>query len=203
MTLRERWDAFSSRERYLVLAAVAIAVLVVVRSLPSGGEGDDSSAGIEDARWVKLQKTKNYRRIASRADAVADQADAIEKRMEGQKERLISGATPTQVGAELQGLLSGLAGEAGLNVLSSQVLREDEAEGFRRIGVRMTLSGPLGGVAKLLAGIEGGQYDLRVQTLDLTRKLNVRRPTGATAPPDDSPLTVSLEVLTFLREDIS
>ncbi len=201
MTLRERWDAFSARERYLVLGAVAIAIVVAIRYWPESEPGEGTTAGVEDARWVKLEKVKNYRRIASRADAVAAQAEAIDKRMQDQKDRLMSGATPTQVGAELQGILSNLASEADLNVLSSQVLREDEAEGFRRIGVRMTLSGPLAGVAKLLAGVEGGQYDLVVETLDLTRKITSRRTTADA--PDDSPLTVSIAVRTFLREDIS
>jgi hypothetical protein len=63
------------------------------------------------------------------------------------------------------------------------------------------LSGPLAGVAKLLAGVEGGQYDLVVETLDLTRKITSRRTTADA--PDDSPLTVSIAVRTFLREDIS
>ena len=202
MTLRERWDAFSPRERVMVAGGTAFVVLFLAYRGLSGGEDEEVSTGVADARWVVVQKIKNYRRIASRSEAVADQADAIDARAKAQTDRLMSGSTPTQVGAELQGLLSGLADEAGLNVLSSQVLREDEVEGFRRIGVRLTLSGPLEGVAKLIAGVEGGQYDLVIQTLDLTRKITARRPTG-TSTPDDSPLTVSMEVRTFLREDIS
>lgn len=202
MTLRERWDAFSQRERVMIAGGAAFVLLFLAYRGLTGGDDEETSAGVSDARWVKHEKIKNYRRIASRAEAVAKQADQIDARKIAQNKRLMSGATPTQVGAELQGLLSGLAEDGGLNVLSSQVLREDEVEGYRRIGVRLTLSGPLDGVAKLMAGIEGGQYDLVIQTLDITRKITSRRPSTSTAP-DDSPLTVSMEVRTFLPEGMS
>lgn len=201
MTLRERWEAFSPRERVGVGAALVLAVLVVFQYFPSGG--DDEFGGVEDTRWVKIQRIKNYRKIVSRSEAVGAQAETIGSRLEAQKKRLIAGTTPAQIGAELQGFVSGLASAAGLNVLSSQVLREDTAAGFARVGVRLTLSGELGGVSELLAGIEGGERDVVISNLEISRKLGSanRRPTAGPEP--QSPLTVRLEVRSFLPEALS
>jgi hypothetical protein len=200
VTLRERWDAFSSRERGFVVLALLLGVLVVARNLPSGDE--DEFAGSSDTRWVKVQRINNYRTIVSRGDAVAAQALSINARLQAQKARLIAGSTPAQIGAELQGFVSGLASEAGLNVLSSQVLKEDTAAGFPRVGVRLTLSGQLGGVSELLAGIEGGQHDVVISNVEISRKLgsSSRRPASTDT---QSPLTVRLEVRSFLPEGLS
>ncbi len=206
MTLGERWQAFSARERNGIL--VAAAMLAVTAAYYGYSAGVDMLPGASaptsgEENWVKLQKIENYRRIVSRDEAALAAADSVRKRYREQQGRLMSGATPTQVGAELQGYLSTLAGDAGLNVLSSQILREEEKDGYRRIGVRLTLSGALEGVTKLLAGVEGGQNDLLVTNLEINRKLGASRRTSASRAPATAaaPLTVSFEVKTFLRED--
>jgi hypothetical protein len=204
VTPLERWNVLSSRERALVGGALAIAAIVIVRyGMLSGG--DDQGAGEIDAPWVQVAKIENYRRVLARADAVEKQTAEIETRLKAQQDRLTGGATATQVAAELQGAVSSMAAEAGLNVLSSQILKEEEAEGAKRVGVRLTLSGELSGVAKLVASVEGGQKDLVVSHLEINRKLgSTRRPPVVTgAKPADAaaqpPLTVSIEVKTFMR----
>lgn len=205
MTLLERFQALSARERGLVAAALLIAMAVLFRY---GGSSDDEefAAGSVDATWVQVAKIENYRRILAHSRAIEKQSEEIQARLAAQQERLTSGATATQVAAELQGSLSSMASDAGLNVLSSQILKEEETDGFRRVGVRLTLSGELAGVAKLLSSIEGGQKDLMVAHLEVNRKLGVSRraPTprqAATGTPPPPPLTVSIEVKTFMRQD--
>ena len=209
MTLRERWTAFSARERYLIIGAIVAAIVVVVRYSPLSGLGG-LSAGGEDDRWVQVRKIENYNKILARSDAVDAQAAALRERLDRAQARLISGATPTQAGAELQGRLSSMAGEAGLNVLSSQILKDEEVQTFRRVGVRLTLSGELDGVARMLAAIENSDVDLAVTLLEINRKLGAaRRPTTpvpgthAPAPITQSPLTATMEVKTFMRQEAS
>ena len=201
MTLVERWTALSGRERALVAGALLIAVLVVLRYGGLGGEETGESSS--DAPWVQLAKIENYRNVLARSAAIDKQTAEIEARLKAQQERLTAGATATQVAAELQGAVSGMASEAGLNVLSSQILKEEEFEGSKRIGVRLTLSGELSGVAKLVAAVEGGQKDLVISHLEINRKLGAsRKPTTSKSQPDISqpPLTVSIEVKTFMRQ---
>ncbi len=208
MTVRERWEAFSARERALIVIAVLVAIVVVVRYLPIGGLSS-LSAGSEDERWLEARRVRNYQKILSRREAIERQAQQLESRYQADQRRLIAGATPTQVAAELQGTLSGMAGSAGLNVLSSQILREEEMGPFRRVGVRLTLSGTLEGVASLLTAIETGSYDLAVTFLEINRKLGAsRRPVPSRTPQrignrtinPAPPLTATLVVKTFLRE---
>ncbi|MBI5504810.1 MAG: hypothetical protein HY899_08395 [Deltaproteobacteria bacterium] len=199
----DRWKALSTRERLLLVSALAIAAMVIFRYGLLGGEDETESAGA-DAQWVQVAKIENYRRVLARSEATEQQSGEIQARFQADQDRLTGGATTTQVGAELQGLIGTFAADAGLNVLSSQILKEEEVDGFRRVGVRLTLSGSLEGVARLLSSIEGGEKDLVVAHLEVNRKLGtVRRPTTPHAVPDAAtppPLTVSLEVKTFMRQ---
>lgn len=204
MTLRERWAALSQREQYLIMGAVVVALIVIVRYAPVGdlsglslNSGDDS--------WVQLQKIKNYQKVVATGESIEGRTAKLRERYGAAQGRLIRGDTPTQVGAELQGRLSSMSGDAGLNVLSSQILREESYEGFRRVGVRLTLSGTLEGVTQLLSSIETGQSDLAVTLLEINRKLGAaRRPSSRanTSPAATSPLTATMEIKTFMRESL-
>jgi general secretion pathway protein M len=206
VTLRERWAAFSPRERSLMAGAAVVALVVLVRYSPLAGLADFSPGGGDDDRWVQVRKIENFHKILARREAVLADAMALRQRYDQAQQRLISGETPTQVGAELQGRLSSLATEAGLNVLSSQILKEEEVEGFRRVGVRLTLSGELSGVTRMLSSIEGGDVEVAVTLLEINRKLGAtRRPTTARTPTTiaQAPLTATLEVKTFMRQEVS
>jgi hypothetical protein len=187
------------------MAAAFVALAVVFRYTPLSSL-TDISFGSEDDRWVQLQKIKNYQKIVARADAAESRGKQLEARFAAAQGRLIAGQTPTQVGAELQGRLSSMSADAGLNVLSSQILREEAYEGFRRVGVRLTLSGTLDGVTELLSSIETGPSDLAVTLLEVNRKLGAsRRPStrsSSAAPAAPSPLTATMEVKTFMRESL-
>jgi hypothetical protein len=202
MTLRERWEGLSSRERLLVLGAGGLAVLVVAYygTLPGDEEFESGSV---DSPWVQVARIENYRRVLAHAGAIEKQTAEIESRFKAQQDRLTAGATPNQVAAELQGSVSTMASEAGLNVLSSQILKEEEVDGSKRVGVRLTLSGEIDGVAKLIQSIESGPMDMLVSHLEINRKLgSTRRPTPSKAATDPAqpPLTVSVEIRSFMRQ---
>ena len=202
MTLKERWTAFSPRERYLLIAAVVVALIVVARYSPLGSLGSLSFSDADD-RWVQIRKIENYQKILARSAAVEVQGRLLRERYETAQQRLLAGATPTQVGAELQGRISSMAGDAGLNVLSSQILKEEDTDDFRRVGVRLTLSGELDGVARLLSAIESGNATMGVTLLEINRKLGAtRRPTTSrSTSASQASLTATMEVKTFMRRD--
>jgi hypothetical protein len=207
MTLRERWTAFSPRERYLVMGATAMALIVIVRYAPLPGSGILDTSGTED-NWVQLQKVESYRKILARSESATLQNAELKARLEAAKSRLVPGSTPTQVGAALQGRLSQMASDAGLNVLSSQILKDEQVTDFRRVGVRMTLSGELSGVTKMLSAIETGPADLLVTLLEVNRKLGATRrpptPSSRSAPAvaAAATLTATMEVKTFMQESL-
>jgi len=203
VTLTERWAAFSARERYLILAASLVSVAVMIRYSPLGDFGELQSVS-DDDRWIQLQKVENYQKILAREEAARKQGEALLARYDQAQQRLIDGATATQVGAELQGRLSSMSTDAGLNVLSSQILKEEEIEDYRRVGVRLTLSGTLDGVTRLLSAIETGPTSLVVTHVEINRKLGAsRRPTNTRVPSQQAavvePLTATMEIKTFLR----
>lgn len=203
MTLRERWDAFSSRERLLIGGALAVGLIVVARYATLPGD-EELESGSSDAPWVQVARIENYRRVLAHQAAIERQTSEIEARLKSQQDRLTPGSSPNQVAADLQGSVSTMASDAGLNVLSSQILKEEEVEGSKRVGVRLTLSGEIGGVAKLVASIESGPKDMLVSHLEINRKLgSTRRPTPAAKTVDaqtQPPLTVSIEVKSFMRQ---
>ena len=201
MKLPERWTSLSKRERYLILAAVTVALAVAGRYAPFVPMISSEEQG-PDATWVRMQKVKNFHRIIGRSDAVTARTRAIETRYKAAGKRLIEGVTPTQVGAELQGRLSQMAGDAGLNVLSSQILKPEDVEEFRRVGVRMTLSGELDGMARMVSSVESDRKDLVVTLLEINRKLGAsRRPTptrASSSKPPAAPLTATMEIKTLM-----
>ena len=201
MKLPERWTSLSKRERYLILAAVTVALAVAGRYAPFVPMISSEEQG-PDATWVRMQKVKNFHRIIGRSDAVTARTRAIETRYKAAGKRLIEGVTPTQVGAELQGRLSQMAGDAGLNVLSSQILKPEDVEEFRLVGVRMTLSGELDGMARMVSSVESDRKDLAVTLLEINRKLGAsRRPTptrASSSKPPAAPLTATMEIKTLM-----
>jgi len=204
MNLRERWETLAKRERYLLVATVVVATVAASRYV-SGDMFRGFSFGSRDSRWAQVQKIDSYRKIAAGTAASEKDYKALEERYAKAQSRLLAGTTPTEVGAELQGLLSSLAGDAGLNVLSSQILREDEDGEFQRVGVRLSLNGGLEGVARLLSAIETGQVDLEVTLLEINRKLGATRrpvPGRRVTTPAISPLTATMEVKTYMQEPL-
>jgi hypothetical protein len=204
VTLRERWQAFSPRERYLMLGSLGTALVVILRYAPIPALDAVSFAG-NNEEWVQLQKIENYQKILARADAAGKRETELERRYAAAQARLLSGATPTQVGAELQGSLSSMASSAGLNVLSSQILKAEEDRGYRRVGVRLTLSGDLKGVVEMLSAIETGKTDIEVTLLEINRKLGASRrptpirPTSVRSSAANAALTATMEIKTFMQ----
>ena len=187
-----------------MLGSLGTALVVILRYAPISALEDVSFSG-NNEEWVQLQKIENYQKILARGDAAKIRETDLERRYAAAHARLLSGATPTQVGAELQGSLSSMASSAGLNVLSSQILKAEEDRGYRRVGVRLTLSGDLKGVVEMLSAIETGKTDIEVTLLEINRKLGASRrptpirPTSVRSSAANAALTATMEIKTFMQ----
>ena len=192
MTWRERWDQFSGRERRLigaaggVLALFLLHLLVISPFLAYRQDLQDEIAGHRE----KLENGKAY--LARTAD-ITRQREQLQKLYQQVHSQLVPGDTPTLAAANLQNTLHSLAGEKGVEIQSTQVMRDDSVGEFRRIAVRITITGDLKQVADFLAGVEHGPTRVQIPFLEISRRGAVLRGKAARA------LSATIEVNAFLQ----
>lgn len=125
-------------------------------------------------------------RFLAREDALRSERDELKKKLDQAKSRLLPGDSGTLATAALQERTNGLAAEKGISVQSTQVMKEEVAEPFRKVAVRLTLSGELKPLADLLASLENGPQQLTIPFIEISRR-------GAT-PGAKGPRTLSATV---------
>jgi type II secretory pathway component PulM len=192
MTLRERWDQFSARERRLIGAAGGVLGLFLVHLLvisPFLSYRQDLQDEIVSHR-EKLENAQSY--LARTAD-ISRQREQLQKLYQQVHAQLVPGDTPTLAAANLQNVLHTLAGEKGVEIQSTQVMRDETVGEFRRISVRITVTGELKQVADFLAGMEHGQTRVLVPFIEISRRGAVLRGKAARA------LSATIEVTAFLQ----
>src|SRR6185436_4928933 len=118
--------------------------------------------------------------------------DDARARLEKAKQRLLPGNTATLGAAALQERVNTLASEKGISVQSTQVLKEEVAEPFRKVGVRLVISGEMRLFADFLAGLEYSQQQLFLQFVEMNRRGAVA---GAKGP---RTLSATVEVSGYL-----
>lgn len=192
MTWRERWAGFSARERQLIGVAGGVFVLLLVYTLvisPFLSYRQDLQDEIA-AHRAQIENGKAY--LARTAD-LARQRDQMAKAFQQVRSQLVAGDTPTLAAANLQNTLHGLAGEKGVEIQSTQVMRDDLVGDFRRISVRITVTGDLKPLADFLAGVEHGQTRVSIPFLEISRRGAALRGKSARA------LSATLEVNAFIQ----
>ena len=80
---------------------------------------------------------------------------------------LLAGASDAMAGAALQGMVQDMAATAGANLASTEVLPGQQEGAFRRIGLRVTLSGNWAVLVAMLRAVEGSGFRLLVDDLQL------------------------------------
>ena len=136
-----------------VLALAAVSVLYLWGWVPlreyRQGVGDEIAEGQQQlARSV---------RILGSADSLRAERESLEKRLKQARGRLLPGRGATLGAAALQERTNSLAAEKGITVQSTQVMKEENIDPYRKVSVRLTLSGELKPFAELLSGLEYGQ----------------------------------------------
>jgi Tfp pilus assembly protein PilO len=192
MNWRERWARFSARERRLIGAAGGVLGLFLVHLLvisPFLSYRQD----LQDEITGHREKIENGKAYLARTADITRQREQLQKLYQQVHAQLVPGDTPTLAAANLQNTLHSLAGEKGVEIQSTQVMRDDAVGEFRRIAVRITVTGDLKQVADFLAGVEHGPTRVLIPFLEISRRGAALRGKTARA------LSATIEVTAFLQ----
>lgn len=108
---------------------------------------------------------------------------------------LLSGETDAIAGAALQGMVQDMATAAGATLASAEALPSEQQGGFRRIALRIALSGDWSVLMAMLRAVESSQYRLLVDDVQLHAAARLQAgPAAALAPP---PIDASFVVMGF------
>lgn len=189
MRLAQWWQRLSPREQLLAgLAGVAL-FLVVVRYGVVGPYLDYTSA-LEEEIEQDWQRVFKMERQSTRVQQVGERLNLLRQQFSATWQKLIPGATPSVAAANLQERVRTLASQNGLDLVTTQVMRDEAIGEFRKATVQVTLRGDLPAAANFLAGVEYGDWRLAVATLEVRSAYTPRlAQTG-----NRGPLTITLEV---------
>jgi len=190
MRLKQLWQRLSARERVLGGVALLALLLVVIRY--GIVESYLAYTGhLEEEIEQEVQRVAKMQRQHSRREQIATQVNVLRQRFRETRQRLIPGGTPALAAAHLQERIQTLASQSGLELVTTQVMRDEAVGEFRKIAVQVTLRGELPAVADFVAGVEYGDWLLAVTTLEVRSTYNLRvRPKEGPR----NPLTITLEV---------
>jgi hypothetical protein len=149
---------------------------------------DDRAAHLADtlAATARLQEgAANIPELRQALDALRARADI---------DRLtLSGTSDALAAAGLQATLAELVSASGSKIASTEIVPAQPSHEFRRIGVRISLSGDLTVLTKVLSGIDAARPPLFVDHLEL--QSNAATVTGGGVPV----LTIAMDVHGFRR----
>lgn len=194
--MTQLWQRFSSRERMLIGAAL-VALLVVVFRYGVVGPYLAYKEQIEESIVKELQRIEKSLKQISRGPQVERRVAVLHQRYQEIVGRLIPGETPSLAAAHLQERLQGLASQSGLEIVTTQVMRDEVVGKFRRTFVQLTLRGEMPAFADFLTAVEYDFWWLTVAALDIRAYPAMPRPGQEAAP---RPLTVTMEVGGFMQE---
>lgn len=188
-----RWYAtHSERDRRILLGvggaiALSLVYVTVIDPLRTYRKhvGEEIAEGHE-----QLERSA---RFLGAADALRAERDDLRKRLDQAKDRLLPGDSGTLGAAALQDRANGIAAEKGITVQSTQVMREEPADPFRKVAVRLTLSGELKPFSEFISGLEYGPQQLNLPFVEVSRRGAVA---GAKGP---RTLSATVEVSGYLR----
>jgi len=192
MSWRERWARFNQREKRLILAAGAVLVLLLVRTAivsPFLAYRANLSDEITQHReWLE-----NARAYLARAGDVARERDRLREHVQQIRTQLVPGNTPDLAAANLQDTLHSLAEENAVEIRSTQKMRDEPVDDFRRIAVRITVTGEIRSLAQFLSGIEYSPQRLLITFFEISQRGAVLRNQGARM------LSATIEVSAFIQ----
>jgi len=170
--------------------ALAVAILLLVLALAGFGAVAPAVGWYQD----RQERLGGRRMVAARMAALAVTAPALQRAVEaagveGPARRATFDASSDAVaGAALQQRVQDLVTQAGATMASAEALQSEAAGPFRRIGVRVTVSGTWPVLVSLLAAID--QAAPRMLVGDLQMQPTQAITTGV-AKPLDATFTVS------------
>ena len=194
------WQRLSKRERLLAGAAGAFLVLVAMRF----GVVDPYRAYVQHLEERIAQAANRVRHMQERQESApqfANDVEGLRQQFATLQNRFIPESTPSLAAAQLQERIQTLAGHSGLELTTTQVMKEESIGGFRKALVQVTLRGELPAVANFLAGVEYSDWLLSVSTLEMRsasgsrrRRARRRRSRRPATSQSKNPLTITLTV---------
>jgi Tfp pilus assembly protein PilO len=166
--------SLSRRERMIILAAVATAVviggwLLVVEPIR---ERNVITAELVPVREEMLARR---RELVARKAAVAADLQAMDQRIEKLSIRFLTAAAPAVAASELQNIAKEMASAAKTETRSERILPTVERGELLEIPVEIAVSGEIRQLVDLLNRIESAPKLLRVQDLKI-RVMNITQP---------------------------
>jgi general secretion pathway protein M len=189
MRIVQIWQRFSAREQLLAGVAGLALLLVLVRYGVISPYLDYTKSLEEeiDQDWQRVFKME---RQSTRTGKVEERLTLLQQRFQTVRQKLIPGATPSVAAANLQERVRTLASQSGLDLVTTQVMRDEAVGEFRKATVQVTLRGELPAVADFLAGVEYGDWRLTVSSLEVRSTYAPRLAQAG----NRGPLTITLEV---------
>lgn len=144
-------------------------------------------------------RVRHMRERKDSAPQVASYVEDLRQQFTVLQTRFLPETTSSLAAARLQERIQTLAGQSGLELATTQVMKEQTIGDFRKALVQVTLRGELPAVAKFLAEIEYSDWLLSVSTLEMrsasgSRRSQRRRSRRANTSRPRNSLTITLTV---------
>lgn len=143
----------------------------------------------------RAETLEQRRALAARMQALADAAPLLQRAAAAtgagpQPRALLQGASDSVAGAALQAQIEALAATSGVALSSTELLPAEASGAYRRIGLRLTVTGQWPALIRLLQGIDQSSPGMLVDDL----QLQVATSVAAVA---SQPLAAALTVIAF------
>lgn len=146
------------------------------------------------------EQLARYRQIAGQRQVLEARFAEIAARQAASGVYL-PGDTDALAAARLQEIVNSTVETSGGQVRSVQILPTKEDGDFRRVGVRIQLTGTISAVARILHTFEAGETFLFVDNLDISNRMTRRGPDGAGGVDPD--LVIRLDLQGYVRPEVS
>lgn len=178
-----RWYGAYSRRDQRIILGVAIAIGLSLLYVGPIEMVRDYRVSVAEEVSDGQAQVERAQKVLGGVEALRRERDDLKQRLKVARASLLPGGSGTLGAAALEARASGLAQEKGVEVRTKQVMREEAAEPFRRVAVRLTLAGEIGPLAGMLAGLEYDHH-FTVPFMELSRRgamVNANAPRTITA----------------------
>lgn len=164
-----RWYQGHSQRDRRIIAAVGIAVGLYLLDIVLVEPVRAYRQGVADEIAAGQEQLERAARFTAAAPALRAERDELRRKLDQARGRLLPGDTATLGAAALQDKTNSIAAEKGLTVQSTQVMKDEAADPFRRVAVRLTLSAEPKPLAEFLSAVEYTQQ-LSIPFIEVSRR---------------------------------
>lgn len=190
-SVRRWYQSHGERDRRIILG-VAIAVGLSLVYLGVVEPIIDYRKAVAEEIAEGQDRLEQAERFVGALESLRAERDDLKLKLDQARGRLLPGTTGAIGAAALQERVNAVAGARGVTVQSTQVMREEDMDPFRKVSVRLTLSGELKQFAGFLSDLEYGPQALRVPFMEISRR------GAAVAGRTPRSLSISVEVSGYL-----